>query len=585
MAKSGKLFGLGLGLAASLWGFEVKVQYSPKVGLNQNLVVKVEVINGKAEEPVLESSTLTFLGINGRSTSMNIANFTQVERKTTYQCNLKPTRLGTASFKVKVGNITKGPFKVEVVKRVTPPSPSKVRDPNDRSHIFGGSSQGFEQGEAFIRNKIRKKSVYVNEPVIVDTVLYYRVNLRRPSLVKNSQLDGVSVEENKHFSTQSKTVRINDVNYSLRIIRSRVLFPLYAGKKILKGEVIRLQKQGGFFGGPVRDIPIPNISFTVKALPKTDVPREFKGAVGDFSLSANLDKKKVSVHDPLTLTLTLRGKGNLKALASPSFVISDPYLRIKQSGIKSEIDLENGRHVGQKTVQYYIIPLKSGRHIIPPIRYAFFNPKKKVYVTVSTPSLTIEASARRETGQLAGNGKSSIGRQQKVERVEEDIHFIVLDPKERSIPLSAIQKGAYSAAGMTGFLSFWLYAHHRRRERKGGRKDKKRLFAASARALKRAEMLPDDRNFYRSIEEALIHLLGEMLDIPSGISMAEIRSRFQNDPHFGTLVEEITDLIKRCQSGQYAPTGGSEEEQRKKREEISRMAEATIAASKAAWKT
>ena len=68
----------------------------------------------------------------------------------------------------------------------------------------------------------------------------------------------------------------------------------------------------------VQDVPVTLKSKSVKILVKPlppNAPISFKGAVGDFKMTSSISKTNTVTNDPLTLKLTLAGKGNLKLIS------------------------------------------------------------------------------------------------------------------------------------------------------------------------------------------------------------------------------------------------------------------------------
>ena len=108
----------------------------------------------------------------------------------------------------------------------------------------------------------------------------------------------------------------------------RVLIPSRSGNfeipkaSIVADEATRWQRD--FFGGrrvthvqKLRAVDVPR-SIEVAAVPSANRPESFAGAVGrGYSLEVSADRSVVQVGDPITLTFTLRGEGNLQSAGLP----------------------------------------------------------------------------------------------------------------------------------------------------------------------------------------------------------------------------------------------------------------------------
>ena len=87
---------------------------------------------------------------------------------------------------------------------------------------------------------------------------------------------------------------------------------------------------GGFFGnmmssGDIRQITVPTQSakLDVKPLPKEGRPDDFSGAIGQFSLQTSAAPKQAAAGDPISLNVTVSGRGNFDAMGSPVLLEAD----------------------------------------------------------------------------------------------------------------------------------------------------------------------------------------------------------------------------------------------------------------------
>src|SRR5207302_5111976 len=145
------------------------------------------------------------------------------------------------------------------------------------------------------------------------------------------------------------------------------------------------------------------IGITVKPLPDPK-PSGFKGAVGEYSLTAQVDKQKLAVGEPLTLTLTVAGKGNIKSL--PDLTIPPlTNFRTFDANAATNIEKKDGEVTGSKVFKTVLIPTASGELVIPPVPFAYFDTSADVYRTVKSHPLVIHVSPGASgPGGVAGAG-------------------------------------------------------------------------------------------------------------------------------------------------------------------------------------
>jgi hypothetical protein len=68
------------------------------------------------------------------------------------------------------------------------------------------------------------------------------------------------------------------------------------------------------------------ITLTVKPIPVAGRPPSFSGAVGEgFSIEVAANRSVVRVGDPISLTVALRGTGNLESLALPDLSLNEGF--------------------------------------------------------------------------------------------------------------------------------------------------------------------------------------------------------------------------------------------------------------------
>ena len=78
---------------------------------------------------------------------------------------------------------------------------------------------------------------------------------------------------------------------------------------------------------PARAIGEP-LSFTIKPIPEADRPASYSGAVGtSFTFDVAANRSEVRVGDPISLTISLRGDGNVEKLSLPIYAGSGSVAR------------------------------------------------------------------------------------------------------------------------------------------------------------------------------------------------------------------------------------------------------------------
>lgn len=119
-------------------------------------------------------------------------------------------------------------------------------------------------------------------------------------------------------------------------------------------------------------------------------PAGFKGAVGQFVLESKMVPEQVNEGEPVTWTLTLRGTGNWPmGVELPARTVPNA-MRTIQPKLRREF---NGTDIftGAVVEDLVLIPTQSGEYELPPVKFLYFDPKKKSYETaeVKPPRITV----------------------------------------------------------------------------------------------------------------------------------------------------------------------------------------------------
>ena len=154
---------------------------------------------------------------------------------------------------------------------------------------------------------------------------------------------------------------------------AELLLPLPRGHKTLKTEPLTL---------------------TVQPIPETGRPPHFNGAIGEYQISAEIERGWVEVGNALTLTVRISGRGNIQTLTVPELpkiagvIVSEPPNSTEYTSATSRV------------YTYVLTPARTGALRIPAIKYAYFDPSRAVYATTET--LPIPVSVRPNPNDLAG---------------------------------------------------------------------------------------------------------------------------------------------------------------------------------------
>ncbi len=127
----------------------------------------------------------------------------------------------------------------------------------------------------------------------------------------------------------------------------------------------------------------------------------------DFSVSASLEKNKITTDDAGTLKLTIRGKGNIQLINAPAINWPngiDGY----EAKVKDNVDRKQVPMQGSKTFSYPFTVSKPGHFTIDSIAFSYFDPASSTYKTLHTSPLKVDVTKGKgiPRNSLAGNSNA-----------------------------------------------------------------------------------------------------------------------------------------------------------------------------------
>ncbi len=345
-----------------------------------------------------------------------------------FSYQLQPKKVGKftiqpASIKVNGKILRTNPLQIEVVK-------------GKNSNATTRKALDEELGnEVFIKAEVNTAEARIGEQVLLDYKLYTTRNIESYNLMSESEYVGFFAQDVRRFNGRVVKEVVDGKQFSTKILKRVALFPQQAGKLSIDPMTMQLyinsespnQRRSVFFlpkMTPVR-VNTDELEINVKPLPP-DMPLTFTGAVGKFSIRANINRTKLTTDDALLLRMEVNGNGDIKQIQAPPLQISENF-EIYDPKVLEENSFENnGEYKMKKTFEYTVLPKEPGNYDIS-VAFSYFDTDSLKYITLNTDTLQIVVGkgvlGKRRTTQLA---ESSIP--------SEDIRFIKLDtnlkPKE-----------------------------------------------------------------------------------------------------------------------------------------------------------
>jgi hypothetical protein len=177
------------------------------------------------------------------------------------------------------------------------------------------------------------------------------------------------------------------------LVYQRALFPLIAGRFVIPPSqlVYSLSTSAGFFSREeTHDVQTDRAQVVAVDPPAGTRPANWSGAVGDLRLRAKLDTTAGRVGNPLVLTVQVTGAGNVKLFPRPDVQV--PWASLVRGDERVRVDSMSTRISGYKEFDWVLTPRIPGELDVPPIRYSYFNPEQRRYLTAESPPVKVRVA-------------------------------------------------------------------------------------------------------------------------------------------------------------------------------------------------
>jgi hypothetical protein len=334
----------------------------------------------------------------------------------------------------RAGMVKAPPFTITVLAANAPqPTPQPGEVPSPKSDTYG---------VVFVLQP-DKNEAYVGEEIHMLCKAYIPANRGiQPQKLddRSGQFQGFWTEIFDMTDTKyQRQVYLNTSNGRLLYyeipLKKYMLYPLKAGTQTIEPLTlvcqipIRSQSSGfGMLLGRMTSFSVLTEPVTIKVnpLPEENRPDSFKGAVGSsYKLHSHVDSTEIKEGNTVSLTVTLEGFGNLRNIAAP--ILPDlskfeQYEPTKKDNIHTS---ENGVS-GRIEYTYPLIPHDVNSKEIGPVRFAYFDPNQKQYVTLQTEPIQLTILPMGLNGMRGGGAMG--GNRRMIRRVGEDFRFNVVSP-------------------------------------------------------------------------------------------------------------------------------------------------------------
>ena len=280
------------------------------------------------------------------------------------------------------------------------------------SHEILVSKQNTEQSikDLFLEVKVSKDKAYVGEQVKLTYTFYTRIASKVLSTEfpeyndfwVEKLFDPVGIK----FTPESwDDIEIDGYNYKSLKIYEVALFPLQEGVYTLESMIMKIEtknKDSSFnrlfwddpffdtFSQRTRAKLLVSDPVTIEVSPLSNIPQNFTGAVGEFTLNSSLSNSNIDEGSPTVFKVVLNGEGNLSNIGRPKIIFPDD-IDVFEGETKAEKNISDD-FSGSIIWEYNLIPRKNGIFMIDAIEIPYFNSVTKSWSIASSQDIKLNVN-------------------------------------------------------------------------------------------------------------------------------------------------------------------------------------------------
>jgi hypothetical protein len=466
-----------------------------------------------------------------------------VSQSTNYGYYLRATKTGTitipsATIKVDGKTLKTKPLKIEVAN-----APSKSELANTK--------------ELFIKTDLAVENAYVGQQVIVTFTIFSTKKVLKANLVDVPKFSN-GFTQYLDISQFSAGIEVyNGKQYYTIPAAKFALIPQKEGDLTIKDLAIELKilDNNGLFQAAVSK-ELLSEAVTLNVIPLDNKPEDFTNAIGEFEFEAVLTKSEISMDESTTLTLSVTGTGDAKAIDFPQLKGLESHFEVYEPTINSVVKDEMNQLVTQKIFTYLLVPKKTGKLSYTPT-FTYFDTNTKTFETFENEAFNFTIKKGSGNG-----GKDAI--ENFANDGERDIHTIFATTDFNHGKPNFFGSVLFWGLIVLPFVGLFVGLAIRQKQQKEAAINP--MLAKMSKAdkiamqhLAKAEnhwKQNEERAFYEAISKALWGYVSDKLVISQAeLSKENIRSKLAENEVSMQNIEHFMQVLNTCEMAVFAKLG------------------------------
>ena len=484
--------------------------------------------------------------------------------------------LGPATLEYKGKVYTSNSVKIEVVKRT--PFEGDVDADTERSKRIDINKR------IFVELETDKKEAYIYEQIVESFKLFFQKGLPIDDLDYVAASTKSFLAEKLGEERRYEEVR-DGILYNVIELRT-ALFPLVSGNieippaKFNCNIIIRQQGYSNsifdeFSGRGGQKYPVErstdSVKLKIKPLPESDKPDNFAGTVGRFTMDVLAKPTEVKVGDPITLSINIRGKGNIQTIGEPVLAPGDEKdFKIYPAETDTTITDRGDGIKGEKLFSKVVEPQHEDIDMIPAISFSYFDPELEKYMTITHNPIPIVV----EHSEVEIPIRFSL---EDAEKVKGQVKILTKDILPIMSDLYSFKNQGFAIYNRPLFLAFifltpilvviacvYVQRHRELLQTDVGYARKRRALSRAKKQLSNARrlvQLDNPSEFYSTLAKTVMEHIADKLNLaPASITSDNISGILENRGVSHDVIKELKECLESCDYGRFSASQHSKDQ-------------------------
>ena len=526
------------------------------VALNETFQLTISIRGDSKSLPYFSIPTLKDFNVYGSSHSKNMSiENGNVTNTVSYIYILGPKKVGEyeiPSFKIEHNGQTyeTEPVKITVSQAQTTSSVSvqntQIPQKKQTSQVYN-----FDTSKAiFVESKLDKKTAYINEKVIYTFSFFTSVNLLSNPSYQGPNFMGFFTG---NTSQNSYRTQINGRDYLVSEV-STELYPQQAGDITIGQSVLMVsiedfsKNYDDFFASFFRrskNVELVTDEIKLKVL---KVPQNIS-MVGNFKMTAAVDKKDKKENEPFDLKITISGDGNIKTIQEPEIALSD---NLKKYETSEKIIKQGDKEIG-KEFTTLIMPLSRGEGEIKIFSKKYFDMQTKQIKNLPAKNIKVNVLENSDvkkssdvTSISSDNNKEFYNYDNEKNQIQPNIDFSFFVKAYNFVkkPILWIILGSLLLLYILikAVLKYIEYVNKDQQKLKN-----KKAYKKSKKYFQKAKKTKNAKEFYEYMYKGLLEYFASVLgQSADGLTAYKIRKELEQKSVTADLIKQIEEIIDEC---------------------------------------